>query len=210
MHGSNWKSLPLAFLLLALLVSGLVGCGGSDDAASTGNDAKTDEAASADRSGSDQPTGAKEGTAPQVEVEFQQTINEAWQKAVAGESPTIACARVKGRAAGAGGVADRALAACNVDVPVRYFEARLERVERGEATCIQLMTHILTQLPAMTVAVDGLADLAGQGDAQATGAVAAALTGAVAGGDEAQRLIKERLREPLSELCPEEASIVLG
>ncbi|HET9581381.1 MAG TPA: hypothetical protein VFP76_01010 [Gemmatimonadota bacterium] len=157
--------------------------------------------------------------APEVEERFQERIDEAWAEAVAGENPSTTCAAVKGRAVVAEpGAADRALAACNVDIPVRYFLTYLGRVESGEKSCMDFMTHMMTTLPAMTISTEGFRELAKSGDAAdtsdaaAVGAGSAILAGeAAAGGGvgDPRAAVKERLRDHVTEVCPDQAPVIL-
>ena len=73
---------------------------------------------------------------PKVGDTYQEYIDAAWKEAVEGHNPTATCAGLKGRVMGTqDSSAFRALFACNVDIPVRYFETYLDSVEAGEKTC---------------------------------------------------------------------------
>lgn len=201
----------LAALLLA--ATGLAACGGPDDGGP--------ERARADAAEEGKAVAAAPRTsgAPEVEEPYQARIDEAWRKAVAGENPSTTCAAVKGRAAASRRDASaRAMEACNVDIPVRYFLTWLERVEGGEKSCMELMTEVTTRLPAMTISTEGFRDLARRGEAAdtseaaATEAGAAILAGEAAAGGGAsdpRRAVKDRLRERVSAVCPNEADIIL-
>lgn len=157
--------------------------------------------------------------APDVEELYQKKIDEAWAEAVEGENPSTTCAAVKGRAAVAErGTANRALAACNVDIPVRYFLTYLDHVESGEKSCIDLMTHMMTSLPAMTISTEGFRELAESGnaadtsDAAAMGAGSAILAGELAAGGgvgDPRAAVKERLRDRVTEVCPDQTGVIL-
>ena len=113
----------------------------------------------------------------------------------------------------------RALLACNVDIPVRYFETYLDMVEAGEKTCMDYMREITTQLSAMTLSTDTLWEMvesveeSGDEDAQAaaTEALTAVTMDATAdpGANDPKRIIKNRLTEKTNEVCPEIAGVVL-
>jgi hypothetical protein len=196
---------------VSILTTTLFACGGSDAGGQEGvqSEGQTIEEVAAGAAGV--------SGAPEVEERYQERIDEAWQEAVAGENPSATCAAVKGRAAVVEpGAADRALAACNLDIPVRYFLTYVERVEAGEATCTQLMTEVMTKLPAMTISNEGFRELARQAadtsEAAAVGAGAAILAGEAGAGGGAngpQQAIKDRLREPVTAACPNEAGIIL-
>jgi hypothetical protein len=95
--------------------------------------------------------------APVVSERYQATINRGWEEASAGETPAYACAGLKGRILGRGAEDPEvleALFACNVLLPVRYFETLLDRIGSGEKSCADLMMAMATQLSAMTLAID--------------------------------------------------------
>jgi hypothetical protein len=159
---------------------------------------------------------------PQVGGDYQETVDRAWGLAVTGEKPTNTCAAVKGRVVGKkdrSTEALRALLACNVDIPVRYFESYLDKVEAGEKTCINYMMEMTTQLPAMTMSTDVLGEMVESikesGDAEAQAAATEALTDvtmdatADKGANDPKRIIKNRLTERTQAVCPEIASVVL-
>jgi hypothetical protein len=96
-----------------------------------------------------------EAQAPEVEAEFQESINEAWKDAVEGTSSYKACAALKGslhgriQYQGQDDLATRAataIRACEVDVPVRYFETYLDGVIAGDNTCMDFMSHFQTEM----------------------------------------------------------------
>lgn len=195
------------------LVAVLAACVASDDGSV--ERARADPAADAAvASASPRPAGA-----PEVEEQFQARVDEAWREATDGENPSSTCAAVKGRAAVAEpGSADRALVACNVDIPARYFLTFADRVEAGEKTCMDLLTEVRTRLPAMTISTKGFGDLARQQNADtstaaAVGAGAAILAGEAAGGggaNDARQRVRDRLRDRVTAVCPGEAGIILG
>lgn len=200
-------------ITVLLVAVAFAACGGSADDGSegAGGDAGGEEGSTVEA--------ARGSGAPVVEDAFQDRIDEAWQEAVEGENPAYTCAGVKGRAATSErGSATRALAACNVDIPARYFLTYLDRVEAGEKTCRDLMMEIMTKLPSMTISTEGFRELAERGegadtsDAAAVDAGAAILAGeAAAGGgvDDPEQMVKDRLREPVTAVCPDEASIIV-
>ncbi|HEX2251803.1 MAG TPA: hypothetical protein VHQ65_00885 [Thermoanaerobaculia bacterium] len=157
--------------------------------------------------------------APVVSERYQRSINRGWQEAVAGESPAYACAGLKGRVMGTGETADaealEALFACNVLLPVRYFETYLEQVEAGEKTCVDLVREMATQLSAMTLSVEsiqGMADaMADSPEAGAAETLVAVLDGATLeqGLTDPERLIKDRLEDRVRAVCPDLADVIL-
>jgi hypothetical protein len=199
--------------VLLLLIAGSFACGETD--AGDPTVAQTGEEAQAEV---DDPVARVSGS-PEVEERYQESIDEAWQEALAGENPSTTCAGVKGRAvASPEGSATRALEACNIAIPVRYFLTYVDRVEAGDGTCMNLMTEVMTKLPAMTISTEGFRDLARRGaeantsDAAAAGAGAAILAGEVAAGggaNDPRAAVKERLRDRVTEVCPEQAAIIL-
>lgn len=199
-----------ARIVAVLLASvGVVACGGSDGGASQSAGANP---------GSQDTAAAHPSGAPEVEEAYQDRIDEAWRMAVAGEDPSTTCAALKGRTVVAEpGSADRALAACNLDIPVRYFLTYADRVEAGEKTCMELMTHVLITLPAMTMSTEGFRGLAREesadlNESDVAAAGAAILAGAAAAGGGASDLqgaIKDRLRERFAEVCPSETAAIL-
>lgn len=156
--------------------------------------------------------------APEVGDLYQKSIDRAWEKAVEGSDPSGTCAGVKGRAMNAEETESfRALFACNVDIPVRYFETYLDQVEAGEKTCQNYMVEMMTKLPALTMSTDALQEMADSvaatGDSE--GAVSSALGPAAEeamtedGLEDPKRLVKNRLEERTRELCPEFANVIL-
>jgi len=207
------RYLTLAALLIAL--AGATAALAQDNGAQDVEKRVRSEAAQAvaeSKSAEDAAAGA-----PQVSKSYQSTINRGWEEAVAGETPAYACAGVKGRVMAAEAVdaeAREALFACNVLLPVRYFETLLERIERGERTCADLMMAMSTQLSAMTISVasiQGIADALEKDPKVSTGAVAAAVGEATLqqGLSEPKALVKERLADAIRERCPEMASVIL-
>jgi hypothetical protein len=158
-------------------------------------------------------TGGSSG-APRVEAAHQKTIDEAWQEAADGKSPVNSCARIKGHVIGTKTVegSQKALHACNVEIPAHYFATKLDRVERGEETCQAFMMAVLTQLPAMTMDMSGLVAVVDRGEVSKEEAPAAAgnlITSAMsmgtddAGPDDPKRQIKERIADRTRALCPD-------
>jgi hypothetical protein len=190
---------------VALLM--LTACGGS-------------ESSEVQASASDSVTRASSSGAPKVEAAHQKAIDAAWAKAAAGENPTHDCARIKGTVVGTKTVdsSGKTLHACNVDLPARYFLARLDRVERGDATCQAFMMEVFTQLPAMTMNTAGLERAVAQGgasDADAPG-VAGGIIGEVVkdgttdlGAGDPKRLIKDQIASRTTQVCPDVAPTVL-
>jgi hypothetical protein len=219
-------TLTFQILALAALLGLTLACGGpspeaqeeAEEGAEEGVRSRVEgevEAAKADAASAE---GAVAG-APQVSETYQSTINRGWEEAAAGETPAYACAGLKGRLVGTGKTADpaalEALYACNVLLPVRYFETLLEGVEAGDKTCHDFMMAMTTQLSAMTISVDSIEGMADALDetpeAAAAGTVAAALDeGALEQGlTDPKRAVKDRLREPVEKTCPNLASVVL-
>lgn len=163
-------------------------------------------------------TRASASGAPDVGDPYQTSIDRAWQESVDGKNPSSSCAGIKGRTMGSTDAAAlRALFACNVDIPARYFETYLDQVEAGEKACQDFMVEMMTQLPAMTMSTDamqGVIDsMAASGDTEA--ALTEAL-GSVAeeamteeGLQDPKRVIKNRLDSRTRELCPDFADVIL-
>jgi hypothetical protein len=156
---------------------------------------------------------------PTVGEAYQETIDAAWHEAVAGDDPTMTCARLKGRIAGTGDTdAFRALFACNVDIPVRYFDTYLDQVEAGEHSCQDLMREVMTKLSAMTMSADVVMDMAdrieqgGDTESVVTDAIGDAAAGATEDGGlkHPKRLIKDRIADRTHALCPDFASVIVG
>lgn len=197
----------------ALVVSLLaLGCAGSDDKAR----AQPGSAGPTERSASRQAADTSGG--PQVEAAHQARIDEAWRKAVAGENPATTCAAVKGRAAvGPAGSATRALVACNIDIPARYFLTVVDRVEAGETSCQNLMVEVTTRLSAMTASADAFAEIVRQGGegggdaegARAAGAILAREAAAGGGAADPRQAVRDRLRDRVTAVCPGEAGLIL-
>jgi hypothetical protein len=155
--------------------------------------------------------------APEVEPPYQEAINGAWAEALGGEKPTNSCAAIKGRAIGSGDSegARRALYACTIDIPARYFQTVLAQVESGEKDCQSFMMEVMIQLPAMTMDLSGferLLDQAAVSDEEAAGAaaglVASAFGGTREGSRDPQKLIKERIATRTEEVCPDIAVVL--
>jgi hypothetical protein len=138
---SRWIVMRFA---LVLSLAGAAACGGSEE--SDPGAIRSDTEGQAAHSGEARQANG----APQVEERYQERVDEAWQEAFGGENPSATCAGLKGRAATSPEwSATRALEACNIDIPARYFLNYVDRVEAGEQTCIHLMTEVTTKLPAM-------------------------------------------------------------
>lgn len=204
-----------ARVLVWLVAGAVLGCGGPSEAQKGVEETVDREVAAAVAEAEDPGDGTSEvAGAPRVGDRYQRTIDRAWAKAVAGENPAFACAGLKGRVMAGGGEVDaeapQALYACNVTIPVRYFEGLADRVAAGEATCQNLRMELLTQLPAMTLSIDGLegmiASVEEGGDEQA--AATEALTGAVddatrdKGLADPKKAVQEQLAPRLAEVCP--------
>lgn len=102
-----------------------------------------------------------------------------------------------------GEAASRAVSACNVDIPVRYFQTYLERVEAGERTCLDLVMEVSTKLPAMTISLDAFPEIAERGGVSHASVDAVAEAGAVlAGRGSSESIVRDRLRHRISEICP--------
>jgi hypothetical protein len=155
---------------------------------------------------------------PEVGDAYQETIDTAWEKAAAGNDPSMTCAALKGRIAGTRDQdAFPALFACNVDIPARYFHTYLDTVAAGEKTCVGLMREVMTKLSAMTMSADVIVEMAEkieQGD-DSESAMAGALRGAAGdainddGLKDPKRLVKDRIAERTRKLCPDFADTIL-
>jgi hypothetical protein len=157
--------------------------------------------------------------APMVGERYQAAVDAAWDKAGAGEDPSMTCARVKGTVAGTGDPdAFRALFACNVEIPARYFDTYLDSVAAGEKTCQSFMMEIMTKLSAMTMSADLVVEMAEKLEqgADTETVVVDALGDAAAGSmtddglKDPKRLVKDRIAERTNELCPDFASVILN
>jgi hypothetical protein len=145
-------------------------------------------------------------TVPDVELMHRKQVEEAWEKALAGSDPTTACAIVKSQAAAAGAeAAARAVAACSVDIPVRYFHTQLAQVASGSRSCEQVMLSMQSQLPALTMSLASVRELTGSdkddSDASSNPNDAAAA--------DAPQLVKERLYDAVVATCPAQAADML-
>lgn len=156
--------------------------------------------------------------APNVGEAHQQSIDRAWKQAVEGKNPSSSCAGIKGRAMGStDAAAFRALYACNVDIPARYYETYLDQVEAGEKTCQDFMVEMMTQLPAMTMSTDAMQGVidsmaaSGDNEAAVTEALGEAAEEAMTeeGLEDPKRIIKNRLDGRTRELCPGFADVIL-
>lgn len=84
-------------------------------------------------------------------------LDNAWAKAKAGENPAMACAKVKGSLIiDESDAARKAVAQCNYDIPVKYFNVLLDQVDAGSMACNKFMTSMATQLNSLTMSVGGL------------------------------------------------------
>ncbi len=102
-------------------------------------------------SSDDAATAKTESTTANTELE------NAWAKAKAGENPAMACAKVKGSLIiDESDDARKAVAQCNYDIPVKYFNVLLDQVDAGSMTCNKFMTSMATQLSSLTMSVGGL------------------------------------------------------
>lgn len=208
----------LYWLGIAAGLGTTLACGGGSPDEQTGvEDRIQDEVEAAQQdAGSD---GGTVAGAPQVSDRYQSSIDRGWEKAVAGDNPAYACAGLKGRVMGTGETADpealEALFACNVLLPVRYFETYLERVEAGEKSCYEFSTEMTTKLPAMTLSVDSIQGMVDAMEEGGEEAAAGSLAGAVddatmeQGLTDPERLIKDRLEEPVRRICPDMAGGIL-
>lgn len=110
-------------------------------------------------------------------------LANAWSKAKAGENPSTECAKVKGSLINDdSNAAGTAVAQCNFDIPVSYFNTLLDEVDAGKLSCVKFMTTMSTQLSALTMSVGGLkravqTHSTGSAEGTAAGAVNDALTG---------------------------------
>ena len=162
--------------------------------------------------------------APTVAETYQRSINRGWEKAVAGETPAYACAGLKGRVIGTGEAPEpeavEALYACNVLLPVRYFETHLDRVEAGEISCYDFSRDMSIQIGAMTMSIDdiggmveALADASGDEEVQAEAETMSDLVADAAtleeGLEDPERAIKDLLAERVRAVCPDSADSIL-
>ncbi|MGH7563824.1 MAG: hypothetical protein ACREK5_05325 [Gemmatimonadota bacterium] len=199
MRATPW----IALLVLAVLV----GCGESEPGEP--QPARTDTEAGNGIA----PQASRSSGAPDVGDPYQERIDEAWRKAVEGENPAYACASLKGRASmgSDSDAASRALSACNVDIPVRYFQTYIERVEAGDRSCLDLVMEVTTKLPAMTISMEAFPEIAERGSGTHASDDALADAGAVlAARGSSEGIVKDRLRHRISEVCPDEAGVLLG
>lgn len=208
----------LYLLVIAAGLGATLACGNGSPEGQTGVEDQIQdevEAAKQDAGSGDGPVAG----APQVSDTYQSSINRGWEEAVAGDTPAYACAGLKGQVMGTEETADpealEALFACNVLLPVRYFETYLERVESGEKSCYEFSTEMSIQLPAMTLSVDSIQGMVDAMEEGGEEAAAGSLAGAVddatmeQGLTDPKRLIKDRLEEPLRRLCPDMAGGIL-
>lgn len=175
----------IGVVVTVVVVAGLVACGGGKERGSESAPAPADTGGEA----AAEAPGPSASGAPAVEGEYQSDIDEAWGEATRGEDPSATCAAVKGEAsAGEPGSASKALQACNVDIPVRYFMTRLDRAESGDETCMDVVMSILTKLPAMTISV---------GSSENRSA-------------ESRAAVEARLQRRVTEVCPDQADMLQG
>lgn len=213
---TRWMQLGVAAAMGVALACG----GGSSTEAQSGVEKQVQDEVAAAKKDAKTTEGAVAG-APVVSEEYQSTINRGWEKAVAGENPAFACAALKGRVIGThkgdDPAAREALFACNVLLPVRYFDSVLDQVDAGDKSCQDLMMTMMTQLPAMTMSMGSLqkmADAAEQGQ-DAKEAAAEAVAGAVdaatveKGLTDPETAIKERLGDRVRKSCPDMAPVML-
>jgi hypothetical protein len=155
---------------------------------------------------------------PQVGQDYQDTINAAWDKAVTGDNPAMSCAALKGRVAGSGDTkAFKALFACNVEIPARYFHSYLDSVAAGEKSCMGFMREVMTKLSAMTISADVVMEMAetleqaGDGEEAVASALGKTAGDALAdsGMRQPKQLVKDRISSRTRQLCPDIANIVL-
>lgn len=215
-----------SWLRLAILASlGVVlACSGPSSEAQEDETTDVEEtvAREVERAGDDaEPTDDVPPGAPRVAERYQRSINRGWEKAVEGETPAYACAGLKGRVIGTGTAAEpealEALFACNVLLPVRYFETLLDSVEAGERSCTDFLREMSTQLPAMTLSVDDVEgmmaafeeDGSGEVDREAMGEALADAATMERGLEAPGPLIKERLADRVREVCPDLADALL-
>jgi hypothetical protein len=207
--------------LIGMVLGMAVACGepsGAQKEVDVEGTVENEVAAAVEEAG--EPGGGVPG-APRVDERYQRTIDRAWLKAAGGENPAFACAGLKGRVMAGGEEVDaagyEALYACNVTIPVRYFEAFLDRVAAGEKTCPDLMMEVTTQLPAMSLSIEGLREMAasfeagGDEEAIATDVLASAVDDATRdrGLADPKRAVKDALAPRVREVCPEIAPVVL-
>ncbi len=105
---------------------------------------------------------------PDVGAEFQKSISTAWSEAVSGTSSSKACAGLKGSLHGRiryQGQTDlvekaaKAIQACEVDIPVRYFETYLDGMVAKKHTCRDFMSHFETEMGGIGMRPTSLEDM---------------------------------------------------
>lgn len=144
--------------------------------------------------------GAGSGDSPMAAA-----LTQAWSHAKSGKNPSNDCARVKGYALRAADSASAAaLAQCNFDIPVHYFNALLDAVDAGQRECRSFITALATQLPAMTLSLRGLAKASAKAGQDQADTVAKTLGTALGHNDstQARQRIKDSLRERAIASCP--------
>lgn len=100
---------------------------------------------------------------PKVADRYQERIQEAWEKADKGESPTNTCARVVGSAVGLASVnednrqnAVEAYEACYVDVQAHWVKRKIALADSDGSPCMSLMTGLMTGRMSLGAFADDL------------------------------------------------------
>lgn len=200
--------------VMTLMLAALVGCGGADTdppAAEPAQSEPAPQAAPVDaapaRVAATPPiidhaaNGEPQLVAPAVEPAYQNRVENAWQRALAGSDPTNSCAVLKSQLTVRGAApGPRALAACNVDVPVRYFHTLLERAQSGQTTCAQVSSVMLSQLPALTMSQARVREMLGSDTGSSSN------SGVDEAASDSARMVKDRLYDAVVATCPAEAA----
>lgn len=132
---------------------------------------------------------------PKVADRYQERIQEAWEKADKGESPTNTCALVVGSAVGLSNVNDdnrqdavEAYEACYVDVQAHWVKRKIELADADESPCRSLSTGLMTGRMSLGTFADDL------------GLEVEALDARIA----------DIIEADVEEVCPDQARSILG
>lgn len=132
---------------------------------------------------------------PNVADRYQERIQEAWEKADKGESPTNTCALVVGSAVGLSNVNDdnrqdaiEAYEACYVDVQAHWVKRKIELADADDSPCMSVMTGLSIGRMSLGTFADDL------------GLEVEALDARIA----------DKIEANVEEACPDQASSILG
>lgn len=132
---------------------------------------------------------------PQVADRYQERIQEAWEKADKGESPTNTCALVVGSAVGLSNVNDdnrqdaiEAYEACYVDVQAHWVKRKIALAGADDSPCMSVMTGLMTGRMSLGTFADDL------------GLEVEALDARIA----------DMIKADVEEACPDQARSILG